>query len=149
MVNKPQKIGTAAETAARRLIQSHGFPKADRRPKRGNKDEGDLLLCDGVIAEVKVRNRTISLEEIAGWMLETQTEVKNARADYGFLIVRKFYANVSLWPCYWLVRDIVMLHMETPEQVSSDYLTPRTAIASMTLIDSVMMLRHCGYGEEP
>lgn len=144
MAQRPKDIGTAAETAANRFIQTNGFPKCDRQPLRGNRDGGDLKLCDGVIAEVKVRDRTISLEEIAGWMVETSVEIRNAGADYGFLIVRKKYQNVRYWPTYWFVRDVVTLHVD-----HSDFLAPRTAITSMTLIDSVMMLRHCGYGEEP
>lgn len=148
MARRPKDIGTEAETAASRFCIANGFPKCDRRSLKGAKDRGDLLLCDGVIAEVKVRDRTISLQEIAGWMIETETERINASADYGFLIVRKKFANVAHWPCFWMVKDVVTLHTDfEPDQ--SGIIKPRTAIASMTLIDSVMMLRHCGYGEVP
>jgi hypothetical protein len=144
MPARPKDIGTRAETAVTRLALANGFPKAHRRELRGRLDPGDIELCDGVIAESKVRDRTISAQEIAGWMLETQRETKNARADYGFLVVRKHRANVKLWPTFWFVADILSLHYD-----NAAYLKPRTAITSMHLIDTLVMLRHCGYGTVP
>ena len=53
MTNPPRKRGTAAETAVTRWLRDHGFPHADRQPLRGGRDQGDIDITAGLIAEVK------------------------------------------------------------------------------------------------
>jgi hypothetical protein len=149
-MNKPGKIGTQAETDSVRFLVANGFPKADRRSRKGRYDQGDILLCDGVIAEVKVRaDGIISRELTAAFMLETAHEVVNARAIYGFLIVKRKFQNVRLWPTYWFARDVVRLHIDNdpPDAGCEHWTEPLQAIVSMTFQDSMMMLRHCGFGD--
>lgn len=108
MVNKPKAIGTRGETAAKRYLQENGFPLCDRRPLKGNADEGDLLLTVGVIAEVKTGKhaKDASYGQIQAWLQETETERVNANAAIAILIVqRKGFGTerVAFWDC-WFVR---------------------------------------------
>ena len=51
-MNKPKRIGTAAETAVTRYARTAGFPLAERRALAGGADLGDILLAPGVIVGV-------------------------------------------------------------------------------------------------
>lgn len=61
-----------------------GFPHAERRALGGAQDKGDVLLCPGVISEVK-NCKTLA---IPAWLRETEDEVRNANAVVGFLTVK-------------------------------------------------------------
>jgi hypothetical protein len=91
MTNKPKQIGTAGETGVVRACQTRGFPHAERRALHGNQDLGDVLLCPGIILEVKSGKaaQAASDAQIAAWMDETETERENAQAAYGFLITAR------------------------------------------------------------
>lgn len=99
MKRRPKDIGTAAETAVVRYLREHGFPGADRQPLRGNRDQGDITITAGVIAEVKAGHyaATASTAVIKQWLDETETERVNAGADIGVLIVRQARRGVNLW----------------------------------------------------
>lgn len=76
--------GTFAESATVKYLRDNGFPFADRRPLSGAKDRGDVLLCPGVIAEVKAHKRI----KMGPWLAETEAERVNAGAEYAFLVVK-------------------------------------------------------------
>lgn len=107
-MNKPKAIGTAAETAVVRWLKTSGFPGADRRTLQGSNDRGDILVCPGFIIEVKVRGRASSAAlgqpgpaQLEGWMAELETEMSNAQAKHGFLIVkRKGTTDPGQWWAY-------------------------------------------------
>lgn len=76
--------GTWAETAVAEYASYSGFPHADRLPRAGNKDRGDVGLCPGVICEVK----NCTKWGFPAWLRETAAEKANARASVGFLVVK-------------------------------------------------------------
>src|SRR5690606_5416001 len=90
MTNRPKQIGTKAETAVTRAAQTRGFPHAERRALRGRNDVGDVLLCPGVVVEVKGGDmaRRASDALVAKWLLETERERINAGAEHAFLVVQ-------------------------------------------------------------
>lgn len=104
-MNRSKAKGTAGETAVTRYAREHGFPLADRRPLKGNADEGDILLTVGLIAEVKSGKaaQVASVGQIEAWMKETSMEVVHANAGKGILVVQRQGIGVGrpeLWDCY-------------------------------------------------
>lgn len=76
MVNKPKAKGTAAETALVNYARTHGFAQAQRLTLTGNQDRGDVILCPGLICEVKAHKVWSDLD-IDQWLMETETERVN------------------------------------------------------------------------
>lgn len=105
-MSRPRDIGTKAETAVVRAAQSRGFPMAERRALRGRTDVGDVLLCPGVVLEVKGGQmaRNASESDVERWLDETERERVNAGAELAFLVVqRRGYGpeRAGHWHAYW------------------------------------------------
>jgi hypothetical protein len=85
VTNKPKAIGTRGETAIVNVLRAHGFGGAERRALAGSNDLGDILICPGVIAEVKwgKHAKTASLVDVSRWLRETERERANAGAHLG------------------------------------------------------------------
>ena len=106
MASRPRDIGTKAETAVVRAAQRLGFPHAERRALRGRSDVGDILLCPGVVIEVKGGDmaRRASDALVAKWLVETERERVNAGAEHAFLVVQRAGVgprNAHQWHAYW------------------------------------------------
>jgi len=148
MVNKSKNVGTAAETAIVRAARTRGFPGADRLTLTGNKDRGDIGLCPGVVLEVKAGEaaRRASDQKIAKWLLETETERKNAGADIALLVTARpgiGLPNAHRWACHMWTSTFLRL-------IEADHLTvpnPHAPIR-MTLDSALVLLRARGYGQE-
>ena len=108
-MSKSKAIGTASETAAKRFLQANGFPDCDRQPLRGNRDQGDLIVCRSplVIAEVKGGQMAekASHTVIAEWLEQTETEAVHAGADLAVLIVRRHRRPVAQWDAWMPAGD--------------------------------------------
>ena len=91
MTNRPKRIGTAAESAVVRAARAHGFGAAERRALHGSADLGDVLLCPGVILEVKggAAAHHPSDAQLEAWLAETETERRNAGAHIGLLVTQR------------------------------------------------------------
>jgi hypothetical protein len=91
LTNKSKAIGTRGETAVVRALRANGFGGAERRALAGAADLGDILVCPGVIAEVKwgKQARSASLADIAWWWRQTDRERRNAHAEIGLLVVQR------------------------------------------------------------
>lgn len=76
--------GTAAETAVVKALQRLGWPHTERRALSGNVDKGDITGIPGICIEVK----DAKTWTLAAWMRETETERRNAGADYGILVIK-------------------------------------------------------------
>jgi hypothetical protein len=140
--------GTREETRARKWFQANGFPHADRIPRRGARDEGDLFLCVGLIAEVKAVKSATGYPTRAvlhEWMRQTRTETLNAGADFGALIVKRpGTQDVGRWYGHIDTEDFLELL-----NVGHD-LAPHPAIAGSVVMlpvaDLALVLRSSGYG---
>lgn len=149
MVNKSKNVGTAAETAIVRAVRTRGFPGADRLTLTGNKDRGDIGLCPGVVLEVKAGEaaRRASDQQVAKWLLETETERKNAGADIALLVTARpgiGLPNAHRWACHMWTSTFLRL-------IEADHLTvpnPHAPIR-MTLDSALVLLRARGYGNQP
>jgi hypothetical protein len=152
-MNKPKRIGTAAETAVARYLQTHGFPHAERRALRGTQDAGDITGCPGVCWEVKGGDAAKNASDllVADWLAETETERVNAGADVGVLVLQRRGvgpANAGRW---WAV----MLHVAVYDLRSGDDRLTQPDVwdlvdstpLRMHLADAVRLLRATGYGQ--
>jgi hypothetical protein len=145
MTNRPKQIGTHAETAVVRYARTFGFGQAERRALAGSADLGDVLLCPGVVIEVKAGKaaETASDALISDWLAETEKERRNAGAAHGLLVTkRKAYGptRAGLWWAHWHLADLPL-----PIGLWHDRLAPIPV--RMQLVDALSLLRAHGYGD--
>jgi hypothetical protein len=165
-MNKPKRIGTAAETAVARFLQVNGFPHAERRALRGIQDAGDITGCPGICIEVKGGEAAKSASDqlVMDWLVETETERANAGADVGVLVLQRrgvgpanagrWWVVFQQWPLYGLQlladRDITGAPAYTgtePFVVTGTDPVWMRAPVRMLLADAVLLLRAAGYGQ--
>lgn len=76
-MSSPSKAkGTAAETALVNWARQNGFAQAQRLTLTGTQDRGDVILCPGIICEVK-HHATWTDADIDQWLEETTNEAVN------------------------------------------------------------------------
>lgn len=108
MVNKPKKIGTAAESATLKRVKRY-FPRADRAALHGAGDIGDLLNTGDFCFEVKggdaARNaaQSATSREIDRWYEEAVREAKNAGATFPVLVVQRRGVNYPDAGRWWAI----------------------------------------------
>lgn len=149
MVNKPKQIGTAAETAVTRYLVRNGFPKAERRALMGEYDQGDINTGDRrIVIEVKGGNaaKTASDNQIAAWLVETDTERVNARAQVGVLVLQRAGVGAPNAGRWWAVVPSAALTVLCDPSSAYAYDAPVVPVR-LTLADTVQLLRWAGYGE--
>jgi hypothetical protein len=98
-MSKAKAKGTAAETAVVKWLRhTLNNPTIERRALQGNRDTGDIAGLPGIVIEVKNHAR----HDLPGWQSELQTEVDNASAQLGLLVIKKRgTTNPGDW--YWLI----------------------------------------------
>ena len=138
MTNRPKNIGTACETAVVRYLRTNGFPHAERRALTGAYDQGDVTGTPGVCWEVKGGQaaKTASDMQVAAWMIETETERINARADVAVLVMARAGIGPNNAGRWWAV-------------VPAGFFIASTTgpHVRMHLAATVLMLRRAGYGD--
>ena len=109
--------GTAAETAVVNWLRDHLLERdaryIERRTLQGAKDTGDIAGLPGIVIEVKNHAK----HDLPGWLKELQTEVDNAHATLGLLVIKKRgTTDPSQW--YWLIdpRHVPYLIAKTVNQ---------------------------------
>ena len=102
-MSKQRQIGTKAESAVVSYLREHGFGGAERRALHGNTDLGDILVCPGVIAEVKAGHAAwnASDNQMSAWWDETCVEKNNAHAERAFLVVARYRKPAQDWWVFW------------------------------------------------
>lgn len=147
MANRSKQVGTKAESAVVRAAQTRGFFGAERRALRGRNDVGDVLLCPGVVIEVKGGDmaRKASDALVAKWLAETERERINAGAEHAFLVVQRAGVgprNAHHWHAYWTAGGWArLLGHDAPDALANS--TIRTSLES-----SLAALRANGWGDE-
>ena len=148
MSNPSKKKGTQAEVAAMKWLRENGFPWCDRQPLRGNRDSGDLLLCVGIVAEVKSVAKGAAGQPPRGlleeWLQQTDSEAEHAGADFGILIVKRSrVTNPAHWFVYMRLGEWLRLsgaHLPLPD--------PSQPVC-VSLASAAAVLRSAGYGTAP
>lgn len=95
-MSRSKAKGTAAETALVGALRRLGWPHAERLALAGVNDRGDTTGHPGVVFEMKNANTWHG----PAWMRETESERKNAKADYGILVIKVpgvGYPNAEKW----------------------------------------------------
>lgn len=99
--------GTAAEVLTKAFLNKHGFPEAERRVLHGANDVGDILVCPGVIAEVKGGHAAeeASDGQLRKWCEETERERINSGAEHAFLVVKRKGHGSAKVGGWWVVNN--------------------------------------------
>lgn len=109
MTNRPRAIGTRTESLVARWLQDNGWPTARRQPLYGNKDQGDIIVCEQpkVLIECKggAAAENASATVIDEWLAQTATERANAGAVLAVLIVRRHRRPPALWDAWMPAGD--------------------------------------------
>ena len=148
MVNKSKNAGTAGETAVVRAARTRGFPNADRLTLTGNKDRGDIGLAPGVVVEVKAGEaaRRASDQQVAKWLLETETERVNACADIALLVTAR--PGIGLPNAHrWWVHMTVATFLQVLGAAGAVTPPAPDAPIRMTFDSALALLRASGYGQ--
>ncbi len=149
-MNRPKQIGTRTETAIKRAAHLHGFPLADRLALSGALDRGDVLLCPGVIVEAKGGKAAerASHNQIRDWLIEAETERRNAGAGIGFLVTKRRGVGderAHLWAAHFTLANWAVLTechgwAQDLGQLAAEPLTIQLAAA-------FQLLRLAGWGD--
>jgi hypothetical protein len=91
----------------KKFLNANGFPEAERRVLHGAKDVGDILVCPGVIAEVKGGHAAeeASDNQLRLWCMETEIERLNAGAEHAFLVVKRKGFGSAKVGGWWVVNN--------------------------------------------
>ncbi|MFE9955857.1 hypothetical protein [Micromonospora sp. NPDC005299] len=146
-MTRPRDIGTKAETAVVRYLVANGYPHAERRSLRGALDAGDITGTPAVCWEVKGGEAAKAASDltILTWMAELTTEVVNAKAAVGVLVVQRRGVGPSNAGRWWAYMHAFQLGALVTEVVPP----PGRAVfpVRMLLADAVTLLRAAGYGQ--
>lgn len=113
-MNRPKRIGTAAESAVRDYLCSRGIT-AIRPAQAGTQDKGDVHAAPTehgyrVVVEVKAgaQAHNPSLPQVEAWQAEAEAEAgRVADCDMAILVLkRRGSAKVWDWPAYTKAGDI-------------------------------------------
>jgi hypothetical protein len=147
VTNKPKAIGTRGESGVVKVARDLGFPAARRLALAGAADEGDVLLCPGVIVEVKAGKaaKTASLAQIDLWWLETERERLAHGATVGLLVVQRAgYSpdRAAYWRAFMGAPLMAQLQI-----VRGEFVHDHEFCVETTFAKALLMLRGYGYGE--
>ena len=137
--------GTLAETAFVKWARANGFPGAERKPRYGHRDQGDINLCPGLVAEIKnyrlPTTGTPPDAQLTASLAQAATEKTNADARYCPLIVKRpGTTDVGRWFAYLPASDLALLTgAYLPVELDSEPVM-------VTVNALAVLLRSCGYG---
>jgi hypothetical protein len=136
-VNRAKDKGTWAESAVAYFLQVNGWPSAERRALKGNKDRGDIAGTPGLCWEVKY---TSGRMDVRAWVSQLQTETVNSGADLGVLVIKppgigetrvgSWHAVMPWLPFRSLLVDVAAQHRLL---LRHDQPVPQSAKAMMNL----------------
>lgn len=146
-MNKPKQIGTKAESAVVKYLIPNGFPQAERRALRGEHDAGDLTGTPGICWSVKGGDqaRQASDLQVERWLSELATQVVNAKAAEGVLVMQRKGVGPDNAGRWWAVMPAFQLVSLAAEPVGTSEFDGFPV--RMLLADAVSLLRRAGYGE--
>jgi len=99
MANKSKAIGTRGESAVVKYLAANGFGLAERRALHGGRDMGDILVCPGLIVEVKCGKDAYKFQKslLEQWQEQTRVERWNADAEVALLVVQRYRKPPKDW----------------------------------------------------
>lgn len=145
MVNKPKAIGTSAETAVVRWLQTNGFDNAERRALRGTADAGDITGTPGLCWSIKgghAAERASDLD-VERWLSELDTQTAHAGARHGILVLKRHAVGPGNAGNWWAILPSGSLTWLVTRQAAG----PQRIPIRMRLADAATLLRWAGYGQ--
>ena len=140
MANPSGDKGWMAEDAVVQYLRGHGFPHSERRSKKGNKDQGDILSAPGLVWEVKYNGKGVPIR-MAEWMRQTDVEAANAKADYGILVIKPAGIGKKSAHNFWAVMRfgdwIRLVHAAEPRVTPSLVSQPHSSARISTLAEHI------------
>lgn len=94
------------ETDNVNLLHRKGFEKARRIVQKGRFDEGDIEVCEGLIAQAKGGHyaEDASDQQLRIWYAEMVKQVNNHGAQAGFLIVKRKGFGLTKAEGWWVIQ---------------------------------------------
>ncbi|MGH3518820.1 MAG: hypothetical protein ACRDQ7_15660 [Haloechinothrix sp.] len=146
---RSKDIGTKAETAVVRYLQTNGWPHAERRALRGVADAGDITGTPGLAWSVKggIAAETASDLDIIRWLGDLAKQRYNANAEHGVLVLKRRQHSAARAGTWWAVLPAWdVTHLVWPADLVYGPGEPPNPPCRMTLADAVGLLRGAGYG---
>lgn len=155
-----RRRGLVTEQMVCHWLRAHGFPGAERSVRTGYRtasrelpDAADVVLCPGVIAQVKSLSPASRAERaVPGWMAETEAQRVAAAADVALLIVRRpGTADVGEWFAYLPVGAVTVLcaiPVGWVDRCRPEVDRSGDAWARLEMAGAAYLLRRAGYGDE-
>ena len=142
-MNKSKAVGTQFSSDVIRYLREHGFPHAELRNQAGAFDKGDIVGCPGVAWECKGGHaaEVASDLQVTAWLMETETERVNAKADIGVLVMKRAAIGAKRAGRWWAVMPLWVLRGGPVKGDPLNHLPVR-----MHLVDAVVVLHELGYG---
>lgn len=137
---RPKDIGTAAETAVKKVLQRY-WPAADRSPLRGANDAGDIDGTGDFIWEVKggAAAKTASEGQVQYWVDEAKREARHAKVPFGILVTQRGGYGSPRADQWWVHVDMSTLN----RLMGGDYIS--ADIVRIKLLDFLIMLGAMGW----
>lgn len=115
-MNRPKKIGTAAESEVVKALHRAGIA-AHRNALAGHLDEGDVHALGGrLVIEVKggAQTKRVSWRQLSEWMAEAEREASRVPAcDIAALVVRRWGSGrAEDWHAWLTLADLLRLSAE-------------------------------------
>lgn len=106
-MSRSKNLGTEHETRIVAWLVRHGWPHAKRITLKGDADEGDIHLGDGIRVAVEAKTYFASTKSplmLSKWMKEVEEEIENSGAKTGFAVLKRpgttdvgqFYAVMTM-----------------------------------------------------
>jgi hypothetical protein len=111
-MSRSKKTGTFHETHTTVWLKQNGWPYARRIVMKGQRDEGDIDLGNGIPVVIEAKaEKAITL---ADYIKELDAEIVNANAETGFVIIKKrgttdvsrYYALTTVGHANALLRQV-------------------------------------------
>ena len=123
VVNRSGIKGTKGETDRVNYLRARGWHYATRIPKKGARDEGDIILDQAV--PVMVESKETKSFTPSTFVAEMEAQITNAKAEFGFVIwkkrgttdVGKYYALTTVEQIMGLVERV---YSPSPPQARPD-----------------------------
>lgn len=103
-MSRAKQKGTSAESSLAKFLK-RTFPLAERRALTGKFDQGDIAGTPNLVWEVKNQKKY----NFSQWLKETSVETSNAKADFGFLIVKPNGIGLEKVESWWAIMDVAQL----------------------------------------
>lgn len=113
-MSRSKRKGTSAESALVNYLKPF-FSAVERRALSGSKDRGDIAGIPDTVIEVKSQ-KSYKIHE---WLKETQIELENDQARFGFLVIKPNGIGLENVKNWWAVVPVSQM-VDLIQEFSND-----------------------------